>query len=1182
MKTRKKAAWSNFLMSFLFLFCPVTVVTADVLSVSVNYTEESVWGTAGPSASVSVVLTDGSGTLKASAAVIADGSGKFEITCLDWTPSGCPGIEPGDFVYANDGSTQTSIRVGQIDAETDLDTELVTGNVQAQWLSGSVTVLCYVKNPDVQVETTVDPDGGYFSCDFSAMGRDIQGAETVWVGYVEADGDQVWRSLKRWMEVNYGWDKIIGYASPGSILSMSLKDSQENVKATVLITADSNGLFEISCPDWSCSVCGTCPTCPDIQPGYFIEIIESGVTEIIKVGNIEGILDFNADLVSGTVTAPFTENLKLECCIYEELAPEKQSFVDPQGGNFSFDYNGEYDILPGQWIEVRYHEPDGDRISNVFRGPAPHLVMEDFYAKGNACAGGNLFISINYGNLGDAVAEDSEITLTLQNMTYLSDTSGYTFNTTTVAGGQQVTWDMGSISGDSKTSFQVFVSVDGTVSENLIATGQISTSSPYDQGDSYEKIRTWNGVIEPNNTYLTVSSDSWTPDPTPGGDFVLEVKVCNTGETSSSEVTLHDLFPNKAITSFVYWWGDNAGWKELSSSDEELTIAVPTIAGGACNSIYLAFHVSHLAETGMNLVNTTQVSATGDLSGGAETVKELVIAESHANLMIQKSWQNGCLTPCGNLYYKIEFGNTGNLPVQGFLNQDGDPMVLAIIDIFPVHTSFVEAQLVNNGSSTPLTPLMVNDEFAVFAFTDLENGFKGQLEVRLQIDYDALPQTLLVNRAEIGFFNTVDAEFLTAAIDEDTYEDNISIDTQMVYDHGPNLRIFKQHEWLSEYQGLSYTIRFENVGDIPVNNVVIHDTYPEGTTFNEEFRSDPTEIIIGFTHDPDVNLIEWTVETFDPGQTGLIYYLLTLNDPTDIPRLYPNMLEILPSEDTNPADNFYTDEAISKEIGSVHVKLDEHIVLGTVVPGNAVTVETPHGQFQAETWECSEGHFYPDDVSLGGCWAVNIGNIDPGDYVWIDTNHHSVKIIIPDPFEAYASFVSNIVLGHIDNLDAEYIQILVGLGPDVLVSTEVQTDNSGNYSAEFIDISPSYWAEVLYTAYNDYARVTFHRLVMSGNDSDDDDITDDQDNCPYVANPDQADYEGDGYGDVCDPDDDNDKMPDYWEELNSLNPFMNDANEDPDEDGFNNLIEYKRGTNPQDSTSHPSRSMPWLPLLLEE
>ena len=118
-------------------------------------------------------------------------------------------------------------------------------------------------------------------------------------------------------------------------------------------------------------------------------------------------------------------------------------------------------------------------------------------------------------------------------------------------------------------------------------------------------------------------------------------------------------------------------------------------------------------------------------------------------------------------------------------------------------------------------------------------------------------------------------------------------------------------------------------------------------------------------------------------------------------------------------------------------------------------------------------------------------------------------------------------------------------------------------------------------------------LSYAGTDSDG--IPDESDNCPTVANPDQADFDGDGRGDACDADDDadgvidqldpfpldpnyradsdGDGLPDSYEDSAGLDPQVDDALDDGDEDALTNFEEFLAGTDP----THSDTDMDTLP-----
>jgi hypothetical protein len=86
-------------------------------------------------------------------------------------------------------------------------------------------------------------------------------------------------------------------------------------------------------------------------------------------------------------------------------------------------------------------------------------------------------------------------------------------------------------------------------------------------------------------------------------------------------------------------------------------------------------------------------------------------------------------------------------------------------------------------------------------------------------------------------------------------------------------------------------------------------------------------------------------------------------------------------------------------------------------------------------------------------------------------------------------------------------------------------------------------------------------------DSDKDGVINEEDNCVHTPNPDQANSDGDDYGDACDKDDDGDGAPDEEEKEYGSNPHDPDSDKDGCMDGEELNNEPNHGGH-RDPTNH--------------
>ncbi|MCI4643145.1 MAG: YDG domain-containing protein, partial [Flavobacteriaceae bacterium] len=193
------------------------------------------------------------------------------------------------------------------------------------------------------------------------------------------------------------------------------------------------------------------------------------------------------------------------------------------------------------------------------------------------------------------------------------------------------------------------------------------------------------------------------------------------------------------------------------------------------------------------------------------------------------------------------------------------------------------------------------------------------------------------------------------------------------------------------------------------------------------------------------------------------------------------------------------------------------------------------------------GSYEQSNVGTGLRYSLNslsLGGTDASNYILSGTGTLSKTngVISRAPLLITANDFSKIANG-----------IAYSVGNGVLFSGFVATENEGVLGGSLSYGGSSQGATAVgtyeiapsgYSASNYSISYVNGTLTIRAGDSDGDGILDVNDNCPTVANPDQADLDADGLGDLCDS--------------------------DIDGDGFTNTDEASCGTDPRDATDFPS------------
>ncbi len=406
------------------------------LILNIDYYDNWIEGYYEPDYTVWLTVTNSSDEVKAVAKMttgeVSWWGGQTGFSTNDgnpWHPSR-PNIEPGDWVhgFVSSGYTAT-VQIGGITGEVDVDVDLITGTVDAPWVSAQpVGVDCQPRiwpewAPDKQ--TTVTPDGSdVYTCAWNpATEWDVLPGQKIAVGYREPAGHRVsYVFHSPILEIHYQHDWVEGEYEPGHMVWITVTNAGGDVKGTATMTTgpldwwEGRSGFSTNWGDpWQ-------PERPDIQPGdWVLATVDDGWSTAVQIGQITGQVDLETNRLVGTVDAPWiaTQLTYVECRPPHDVtrrAQEKYDWIYPDGVDTyicAWDPEVEWEIQPGEEIHLFYRDVAGHKIWDLFYEPRYDLILDINYShnwiEGRYEPGYTVWLTVT-NSLGDFKGTTTEVT----------------------------------------------------------------------------------------------------------------------------------------------------------------------------------------------------------------------------------------------------------------------------------------------------------------------------------------------------------------------------------------------------------------------------------------------------------------------------------------------------------------------------------------------------------------------------------------------------------------------------------------------------------------------------------------------------------------------------------------------------------------------------------------------------